>query len=199
MFTGIIESLGTIREIETHGTNKTFSIDSPLAKALKPDQSLAHNGVCLTVEEANQQSYKVTAVEETLQKSSLGHSSTGDMINLERSLTLQDRIDGHIVQGHVDTVAECSKIVEKEGSWDFTFRISQGYKDLFIEKGSVALNGVSLTLFNSTGDGFTVTIVPYTYEHTNFKNLKKGDFVNVEFDMMGKYVIKWCQNNMSWG
>ncbi len=193
MFTGIIENTGTITAIETRGSNRTFWIESSLAPDLKTDQSVSHNGVCLTVEETIGNRYRVTAIDETLQKTTLGCWQAGTLVNLERCMQLNGRIDGHIVQGHVDTTATCTSLVQKEGSWEFSFEMNPSFAALVIEKGSIAVNGISLTLFNVTGNGFTVAIIPYTYAHTNMNRLKQGDTVNIEFDMIGKYVNRMQQ------
>ena len=188
MFTGIIESTGTVKEVTSSGNNKTFWINSPLAAALKVDQSLSHNGVCLTVEAIKDGLHQVTAIAETLLKTSLGNWQPGTILNLERCMQLNGRLDGHIVQGHVDCIAECTGIVEKGGSWEFDFSFPEGFSNNIIEKGSVTINGISLTLFNVAHYSFTVAIIPYTYQHTNMNVLKRGDFVNIEFDVIGKYV-----------
>ncbi len=190
MFTGIIEKTGLVTEVIAAGSNKTFWIQSPLWQELKPDQSVSHNGVCLTVEEVKDTIHRVTAVEETLQKTNADHWKTGDIINLERSLTLNARIDGHLVQGHVDCMATCTAIQEKEGSWLFTFKYPEKFATLLVEKGSVAVNGTSLTAFDVTVDSFNITIIPYTWQFTNFNRLRQGDHVNIEFDMIGKYVMR---------
>lgn len=188
MFTGIIEKLGKIERVENTGGNYSFWVSSPFYNELKPDQSVSHNGVCLTVEAIKDQMHKVTAIQETLAKTNLCDWKSGDLVNLERCLQLNGRLDGHIVQGHVDTKAECIQIMEKNGSWEYSFRIDDRFSALIIEKGSITLNGISLTIFNITQNEFTVAIIPYTFEHTNMSRLKKGDFVNIEFDMIGKYV-----------
>ena len=193
MFTGIIETLGKVIEITHQGTNASFWIESSLAKELKVDQSLSHNGVCLTVEEIKDNLYKVTAIEETLKKSNLGQLQINSLVNLERCLQMNGRLDGHIVQGHVDSTATCMQLIEKDGSWEYNFEIDPYFALLIIEKGSITLNGISLTLFNVTNNSFTVAIIPYTYEHTNLKNVKVGETVNVEFDMIGKYVNRMHQ------
>ncbi len=190
MFTGIIENTGIVKEILAVGTNKTFWVASPLWKELKPDQSLSHNGVCLTVEEIKNGMHRVTAIEETLSKTSLGLWNAGSVVNLERCMQINGRLDGHIVQGHVDTVAKCIAITEKAGSWEFTFSFSEEFGALVIEKGSISLNGISLTVFNVGASHFSVAIIPYTFEHTNINALRAGDLVNIEFDMIGKYVIR---------
>lgn len=188
MFTGIIETTGVVREIEQNGSNTSFWIESSLSDSLKIDQSLSHKGVCLTVEDVNNGVHKVTAIEETLQKTNLAGLKKGDIVNLERCMQLNGRLDGHIVQGHVDTTAECIKAIEKNGSREFSFEIDKKFASLIIEKGSITLDGISLTIFNVSKKRFTVAIIPYTFEHTNIKQLKKGNFVNIEFDMIGKYV-----------
>lgn len=193
MFTGIIENTGTIKEIISNGTNKTFWITSPLSNELKIDQSLSHSGVCLTVEEISNGTHRVTAIEETLVKTNLGQLQQGSIINLERCMPLNGRLDGHIVQGHVDAVAECTNVVQKEGSWEYSFTFPTTFSTLVIEKGSISLNGISLTLFNVGINSFSVAIIPYTYEHTNIKTLKTGSKVNVEFDILGKYVQRMLQ------
>ena len=188
MFTGIIESTGIVKEVISKGTNKTFWITSPISNQLKVDQSLSHNGVCLTVEEITNGCHRVTAIEETLLKTNLGQWQPGAAANLERCMLLNGRLDGHIVQGHVDTVAKCTAVVEKEGSWEYTFSFSVAFASLVIEKGSVTLNGISLTLFNVNSNNFNVAVIPYTYLHTNINALQAGDWVNVEFDIIGKYI-----------
>lgn len=188
MFTGIIEHIGTVRNVQAEGTNQSFWIESPISAQLKADQSLSHNGVCLTVEEVNGHLHRVTAIQETLEKTNLGNWAPGTLVNLERCLQMNGRLDGHIVQGHVDTTANCIASALKEGSWEFSFHLDSKFASLIIEKGSVCLNGISLTAFNVNTQNFTVAIIPYTMEHTNMKFLKKGDHVNLEFDMIGKYV-----------
>ena len=195
MFTGIIETLGKVTEITQQGTNASFWLESKISNELKVDQSLSHNGVCLTVEEIIGNQYKVTAIDETLKKTNLGKLEVDSLVNLERCLQMNGRLDGHIVQGHVDSTASCLEIIEKEGSWEYNFEIDTSFASLIIEKGSITLNGISLTLFNVTNKSFTVAIIPYTYEHTNLKNLKVGETVNVEFDMIGKYVNRMQQLN----
>lgn len=188
MFTGIIEALGEVKKISTAGSNKTFWIESPLFSQLKIDQSLAHNGVCLTIEELRDDLHKVTAIKETLEKTSLNQWQNGSLINLERSLLPSSRLDGHFVQGHVDCVGICEKIETLAGSTELTFSFDQQFAALIIEKGSIALNGISLTVFAVTKNSFKVAIIPYTWEHTNLRNLKQSGFVNIEFDMIGKYI-----------
>ncbi len=193
MFTGIIENTGVIKELQSNGTNKTFWITSPLSGELKIDQSLSHNGVCLTVEEIKNGMHCVTAIEETLLKTNLGAWQLGSIVNLERCMQLNGRLDGHIVQGHVDVTAECVAVIEKDGSWEYSFTFPEKFSALIIEKGSITLNGISLTLFNVGINSFSVAVIPYTYKHTNVNVLKKGDGVNIEFDMLGKYVQRMLQ------
>ena len=196
MFTGIIEHTGRVTEIISWGSNKTFWIRSELAASLKVDQSLCHDGVCLTVEEIKGDLHRVTAIEETLKKTNLGGLKNDSMVNLERSMQLNGRVDGHLVQGHVDTVATCTAINKKEGSHEFIFSFDNKFASLIIEKGSITVNGISLTCFNVTRDRFTVAIVPYTYAHTNMGAIKTGDTLNLEFDMIGKYVERILQNKI---
>ncbi len=188
MFTGIIESTGVISSISVQETNKTFQIISSLVPELKVDQSISHDGVCLTVESLTEHTYQVTAISETLSKSSLSHWRAGDRINLERCLQLQSRLDGHIVQGHVDTTATCLKRESLQGSWLFRFEFPVLFKNLIIEKGSVAVNGISFTCFDVADSAFSVAVIPYTFDHTNVRDLFPGSEVNIEFDMLGKYV-----------
>jgi riboflavin synthase len=190
MFTGIIETLGTIREVSNKGTNKTYWIYCPLSSSFKIDQSIAHNGVCLTVEAVTDELHKVTAVQETLKKTELFQWQPGSLVNIERSLLPSSRLDGHFVQGHVDTTGWCECIEEKQGSWEFTFSFPKKFAPLVIEKGSIALNGISLTVFDVKKRNFKVAIIPYTYEHTNLKLIKEGDAINIEFDMLGKYLLR---------
>ena len=188
MFTGIIESLSKVEKIEAIGTNKKFLFSNSISAELKIDQSVSHNGVCLTVEKVEDGKYWVTAIDETLQKSNLGHLKAGDMTNLERCMIANGRFDGHIVQGHVDQTGICKSIKEVGGSWIFNFEYDSSTENITVEKGSICVNGVSLTCFNSKSNGFAVAIIPYTYQHTNFNHLKPGDHVNLEFDIIGKYV-----------
>ena len=190
MFTGIIESTGVIKELITNGSNKTFWIESPLSSQFKVDQSISHSGVCLTVEEVRETSHRITAIDETLKKTNIGDWKEGTLINLERCLQLNARIDGHLVQGHVDTTAACTRRKEKEGSWEFEFEFKKEFAELIIEKGSICINGISLTAFNVKKKSFSVAIIPYTFEHTNIKDVQKGDKVNLEFDMIGKYLLR---------
>lgn len=194
MFTGIIESVGKLANTTTEGSNLRLTIESDLADALKIDQSLSHNGVCLTVEEIDSPYYRVSAIEETLNKSNLGKLKKGDLVNLERSLTLQSLIDGHLVQGHVDATSECIEMKPADGSWLFTFSLPGKFNHLLVEKGSVAINGASLTAFNCKSDRFSVAIIPYTYRNTNFMAIQKGMTVNLEFDIIGKYVNRIMNN-----
>lgn len=191
MFTGIIEQLGTITKVESENTNKHFTIASNLAKDCYIDQSIAHNGVCLTVVEKTETEYVVTAIKETLDKSNLGDLKTGELLNLERAMLPQTRMDGHMVQGHVDGIAECTSIKDENGSWVFRFKIKEEEAALIVDKGSVTINGTSLTVCNPTDETFEVCIIPYTYEHTNFKSLEIGSKVNIEYDIIGKYVARY--------
>jgi riboflavin synthase len=188
MFTGIIETIGEVSDIREEGTNRRFRITSPVSGELKIDQSISHNGVCLTVVETTDKFHDVVAIQETLQKSSLGNVKKGDKLNLERCMLNNGRFDGHIVQGHVDQTGIVTSIGEVGGSWLFNFEYDPSHGNVTVEKGSIAVNGVSLTCFNSAKNSFTVAIIPYTYEHTNFHQLKAGDTVNLEFDIIGKYV-----------
>jgi len=193
MFTGIIENTGHIQSIISEGTNKTFWVASPISNQLSIDQSVSHNGVCLTVEEIKGGLHRVTAIDETLNKTNLGSWEEGSAINLERCMQMNGRLDGHIVQGHVDTTAVCTSVIEKDGSWEYNFETDKKFAGLMIEKGSISLNGISLTIFNVKDNGFTVAIIPYTYEHTNMQHLQASDKVNIEFDMIGKYVSRLVQ------
>lgn len=188
MFTGIVESLGKIISNEDNGTNKTFWIESDISSNFRVDQSINHNGVCLTVEEIKENAHRVTTIKETLNKTNLSSLMHGDLVNLERSMLMNGRIDGHIVQGHVDCVAYCIKNKELDGSWEFTFEFDKKFASLIIEKGSICVNGVSLTAFDVRKKKFTVAIIPYTLEHTNFSTIQKGAKVNIEFDIFGKYI-----------
>lgn len=193
MFTGIIESTGEVVGREVEGANITFCIRGSISPELKVDQSVAHNGVCLTVVETGNEYYKVTAIDETLQKTNLGKWQLGTLVNLERCMQLNGRLDGHLVQGHVDQVAILKSIKDKNGSWLYQFEHDGSGGYVTVEKGSICINGVSLTCFD-TGDGFfSVAIIPYTYEHTNFRQLKVGDTVNLEFDIIGKYIKRLMQ------
>jgi riboflavin synthase len=188
MFTGIIESLGKVEKVEVHGTNKTFYIASPLSASFKIDQSVSHNGVCLTVEAVENGVHRVTAIEETLVKSNLGDWQSGDVVNIEQCMQMNGRLDGHIVQGHVDAIALCIERKDLNGSWEFSFRIPEEFTTLIIEKGSIAVNGISLTVFNVGSDTFSVAIIPYTFEHTNMQYVYEETTVNIEFDIIGKYI-----------
>ena len=190
MFTGIIETMGKLVRLDEDRTNLHLTLESELATELKIDQSLAHNGVCLTVVDIQNDQYTVTAIEETLQKTNLGQLRTGDWVNLERAMKLGDRLDGHLVQGHVDSVGVCDQVSSVDGSWKFQFSYAPTSEHITIPKGSITINGVSLTVVDSNPDGFSVAIIPYTYEHTNFHQLSAGDWVNLEFDMVGKYLTK---------
>lgn len=190
MFTGIIEEMGIVRDLKEERANLNIFIECKMLAELKIDQSIAHNGVCLTVVELNEAFYKVTAIKETLDKTNLGHIKVGELINLERAMKLGDRLDGHLVQGHIDQTGICSDIVENNGSWYFTFTYDAGLGNITIEKGSVTINGVSLTVVNSQKNSFSVAIIPYTFYHTNFCKIKQGDVVNIEFDLVGKYLKK---------
>jgi riboflavin synthase len=190
MFTGIIESLGLVQNIENQGTNKVFQIVSSISPELKVDQSVSHNGVCLTVEAVQEGMHRVTAIAETLKKTTLSDWQPGDLVNLERCLMMNGRLDGHIVQGHVDGRATCLDREERAGSWEFRFAFPAKFGHLVIEKGSICLDGISLTVFKVRKKHFTVAIIPYTFEHTNMKNVFPGNKVNLEFDMIGKYVSR---------
>lgn len=190
MFTGIIEAEGTIKDIVHDNSNYHITISSPITHELKIDQSVAHDGVCLTVVAIDGSNYTVTAIRETLDKTNLKSWKTGDTINLERAMKLGDRLDGHIVQGHVDQTGICQSVEEAGGSWYFTFGYDAALNNITIEKGSITINGVSLTVVNSKADAFSVAIIPYTYEHTNFKNIQPGTIINLEFDLIGKYVAR---------
>ncbi|MBK8582639.1 MAG: riboflavin synthase [Flavobacteriales bacterium] len=189
MFTGIVEEVAEVLEVKKSGSNTDLILRARMAPELRVDQSVAHNGVCLTVVEVQGQNYRVTAVEETLQRSNLGTLKPGDRVNLERSLRVGDRLDGHMVQGHVDTVVACSKVEKRNGSWLFTFALPEQEK-MLVEKGSICLNGVSLTIAAVDAKGFTVAVIPYTYAHTTFRSLAVGAKVNVEYDVVGKYVAR---------
>lgn len=193
MFTGIIETTGLLKALKQEGSNLHFQFESPISQQLKVDQSVSHNGVCLTVTQADGNTHWVTAVEETLNKTNLSDLKSGDTVNLERCMLANGRFDGHIVQGHVDQVGLCTAVKELDGSWLFEFSYDNSLGNITVEKGSICINGVSLTCFNSRDGAFTVTIIPYTFEHTNFATLKAGDRVNLEFDIIGKYVQKLLQ------
>jgi riboflavin synthase len=196
MFTGIVEELGHIKQLKSTEGNLHITVEARMTPELKIDQSVAHNGVCLTVVDRTDNTYTVTAIEETLQKTNLGDLKEGDAINLERGMKVGARLDGHIVQGHVDQTAICTNIIEKEGSWEFSFEYDPGQENITIEKGSITVNGVSLTVVNSKRSEFSVAIIPYTFENTNFKFFKKGTKVNLEFDVIGKYVKRLTEFNL---
>ncbi|MCH2084648.1 MAG: riboflavin synthase [Saprospiraceae bacterium] len=193
MFTGIIESLGKVTAIQKEGTNVHFTIESSISNELKIDQSLSHNGVCLTVVQLGSERHVVTAIEETMIRSNLGDVRVGDVLNLERAMVSNGRLDGHIVQGHVDGTGICKEIKEVEGSWYYTFEYQPTEEHLLVDKGSVCINGVSLTVVEPKDKLFSVAIIPYTYEHTSFHKLQIGDRVNLEFDIIGKYISKYVK------
>ena len=190
MFTGIIESIAVVEKIDKKGKNIELKLSSSLSSKLRVDESLSHNGVCLTVTSCDENFYCVTIVDESLKKSTFSNIKVGSEVNLERSLVINGRLDGHIVQGHVDDIGMCIKKVDQENSWLYTFEFSEKYSNLIIEKGSICVNGVSLTCFDVSDNKFTVAIIPHTYENTNFKFLKEGEAVNLEFDILGKYIKK---------
>lgn len=193
MFTGIIETLGRIVTLENEQSNLHITVESAIAHELKIDQSVAHNGVCLTVVAVADGLHTVTAIDETLSKTSLGHLKTGDLVNLERCMQMNARLDGHIVQGHVDQTAICTAFTEHDGSWEYTFEYDAATGNVTVEKGSICVNGISLTVVNSKANGFSVAIIPYTYEHTNLQHVRVGSVVNLEFDIIGKYVARLMQ------
>lgn len=193
MFTGIIETLGAVQSIRKEGTNVHFTVESPISQELKIDQSVSHNGVCLTVVAVNDHTHTVTAVEETLKRTNLGDWQVGSLVNLERAMLANARLDGHMVQGHVDATGECIAIEELDGSWYFRFRYTPTEAHLLVDKGSISVNGVSLTVVEPHHDIFSVAIIPYTYEHTTFKTLHVGDRINLEFDIIGKYIAKYAK------
>ena len=190
MFTGIIEELGEVTELVQDKDNLHITVKSKVSKKLKIDQSLAHNGVCLTVVKLGDNTHTITAIKETIDKSNIGNLRIGSKVNLERAMVLGARLDGHIVQGHVDQTAVCTEVNELEGSWVYTFSYDNSYNNLTIEKGSITVNGVSLTVVNSKPGSFSVAIIPYTYENTNFQQIKVNDTINLEFDVIGKYVAR---------
>ena len=194
MFTGIIEDLGILKKIEKEEGNINLYFKSKLTQELKIDQSLSHNGVCLTVVSVDNDIYKVTAIKETLDKSNLGELKVNSIVNLERAMKSNARLDGHYVQGHVDQIAKCLNVKETDGSWYYEFEYDNTLNNITIEKGSIAVNGVSLTVVDSKLNGFSVAIIPYTYNNTNFKKIQRGDTVNIEFDMIGKYISKLMGN-----
>ncbi len=191
MFTGIVETTGTVVAVSQTGTNSTFTIESPISNTLKTDQSVSHNGVCLTVESVSNGSHTVTAIAETLSKTNLGYWQAGTVVNLERCVPMNGRLDGHLVQGHVDATATCESVSNQNGSWLFTFSYPKQFAHLIIEKGSICINGISLTVFNLVENRFSVAIIPYTFAHTNMQHLQAGNTVNIEFDMVGKYLARW--------
>lgn len=193
MFTGIIEDLGKVTHIDKEGSNIHFTIAAPLAKELKIDQSVSHNGVCLTVVDLKEEAYVVTAIEETLKKTNLGDLVEGSFVNLERSMMPKGRLDGHMVQGHVDTTGTCLDIKVLDGSWYYKFSFPSENQHLLVDKGSICVNGVSLTLIDPDESTFSVAIIPYTYEHTTFKAIKEGDRINLEFDIIGKYLARYAK------
>jgi riboflavin synthase len=193
MFTGIIEALGEIEKVEQEGTNYHFTIGTDISKELKIDQSVSHNGVCLTVVKCDKKTHTVTAIKETLDRTSLGSWKVGKKVNLERAMRADARLDGHFVQGHVDTIGKCVEILDEDGSWYFKFEYQPTEEHLLVDKGSVCINGVSLTVVNPTEPYFSVAIIPYTYENTIFHQLKVGDIVNLEFDVIGKYIAKYVR------
>ncbi len=193
MFTGIIETVGSIKSIRSEGSNKVFWIKSNISEQLKIDQSVSHNGVCLTVTAIDNDCHQVVAIDETLSKSNLGERAVGDAINLERCVKADSRMDGHFVQGHVDDMGICDRIQNKDGSWLFTFKFDPQHAGLLVDKGSITVNGVSLTVINPTINSFQVAIIPYTFEYTNFNSIEKGQSINLEFDIIGKYILRKIQ------
>lgn len=189
MFTGIVENVALISKLEKIKDNLNITLQTSLAQEFKVDQSVSHNGICLTVVDVSKEEYVVTAIEETIEKSSIGFWEVGDFINIERAMKIGARLDGHMIQGHVDQIGQCTELIEKNGSWMFTFKYT-GSNNVTVEKGSIAVNGISLTVVNSKENSFSVAIIPYTHDHTNFKRLKVGDNVNLEFDILGKYIAK---------
>ena len=190
MFTGIIENIGLIKAIQKQGENYHYTITSDISKELKIDQSVAHNGICLTITSCNKLDHKVTAIKETIQKTNMSHWKIGQIINLERCLKIGERLDGHMVQGHVDDTIKCSSICEEGGSWRIVFKGKNINPRLIVDKGSICINGVSLTVVKAAKDFLEVAIIPYTYENTNFKELKVNNLVNIEYDILGKYILK---------
>jgi riboflavin synthase len=189
MFTGIIEATGIVKEVITNGTNRSFWVESPLSTEFKVDQSISHSGVCLTVDEINDSSHRVTAIDETLKKTNIDNWVAGTLVNIERCLAINGRLDGHFVQGHVDTTGKCLKRTEKHGSWEFVIGFPKKFAGLIIEKGSICLDGISLTAFNVKKNRFTVAVIPFTFDHTTIQHTIKGDLVNLEFDLLGKYLL----------
>ncbi|BFG69320.1 riboflavin synthase [Sediminibacterium sp. KACHI17] len=195
MFTGIIESIGKVVSLEKNGSNISFWVESPISGELKIDQSVSHEGVCLTVDQLTQGQHRVTAIEETLKKTNLSGWQPGSILNLERCMVMNGRLDGHIVQGHVDCTATCTERKELAGSWEFRFQIPETYAHLIIEKGSISVNGTSLTCFAITNNSFKVAIIPYTFEHTSIQQVMEGSVVNIEFDILGKYIERMRELN----
>jgi riboflavin synthase len=195
MFTGIIETLGKVVDIKKEQSNIHFIIESSITHECKIDESISHNGVCLTIVAILNNTYTVTAIDETLQKTNLKYLKIGDMVNLERAMILNTRLDGHIVQGHVDDIGKCLSIIEQDGSWLYTFTYNETAQQIIVEKGSICINGTSLTAFNVSDSTFSVAIIPYTYEHTIFQYMKVGDTINLEFDILGKYIAKMMKFN----
>ncbi len=195
MFTGIIETLGKVVDIKKEQSNIHFIIESSITHECKIDESISHNGVCLTIVAILNNTYTVTAIDETLQKTNLKYLEIGDMVNLERAMILNTRLDGHIVQGHVDDIGKCLSIIEQDGSWLYTFTYNETAQQIIVEKGSICINGTSLTAFNVSDSTFSVAIIPYTYEHTIFQYMKVGDTINLEFDILGKYIAKMMKFN----
>ena len=189
MFTGIVENVALISKLEKIKDNLNITLQTSLAQEFKVDQSVSHNGICLTVVDVGKEKYVVTAIEETIEKSSIGFWEVGDFINIERAMKIGARLDGHMIQGHVDQIGQCTELIEKNGSWMFTFKYTSS-NNVTVEKGSIAVNGISLTVVNSKENSFSVAIIPYTYDHTNFNRIKVGDNVNLEFDILGKYIAK---------
>jgi len=196
MFTGIIENLAKIISIKKSKSNLDITLSSSLTSEFKIDQSISHNGICLTVINIDGNNYTVTAIEETINKTTINSWKKGDSVNLERAMKLGDRLDGHMIQGHVDQIGTCVDVITKDGSWEYAIQYEKS-ENLTVEKGSIAVNGVSLTVIDSKTNSFKVAIIPYTYEHTNFKTLRKGDLINLEFDILGKYLYKMSKNYLS--
>ena len=197
MFTGIIETLGKVVDLQKDQGNLHITVESAIASELKIDQSVAHNGVCLTVVAIADGIHTVTAIEETLNKTNTGYLQVGDLVNLERCMQMNARLDGHIVQGHVDQTAKCVGFKALDGSWEYIFEYDASTGNVTVEKGSICINGISLTVVNSTANGFSVAIIPYTFEHTNLQHVREGSIVNLEFDIIGKYVARLMNSNLS--
>src|ERR1041385_706807 len=197
MFTGIIEALGEVTELQREQGNLHITVAAPIASELKIDQSVAHNGVCRTVVALSDGKHTVTAIDETLQKSNIGHLKVGDLVNLERCMQMNGRLDGHIVQGHVDQTATCTDFREMHGSWEYTFEYDPTIGNVTVEKGSICVNGISLTVVNSRQNSFSIAVIPYTFEHTNLQQIRIGSTVNLEFDIIGKYVARMMGANAS--